>query len=98
MIFIHAFFEDICRNFGTEGMPHFMRSEDVAATYAEVTGITVPDLEWYEVYAALRHAIVMARVHQRSVHFGEADEPATPDEAVMHRDLLRLMMAGADEG
>ncbi len=94
MIFIHDFFQDICRVLEMEGMPGFMRSEDVAAVYAEASGVSVPDLEWYEVYAALRHAIVMARVNQRSVHFGESDEPATPDEAVMHRDLLRLMMAG----
>ena len=54
----------------------------------------VTDLAFYEVYAALRHAIVMARVKARSVHFGDEEAPATPDEAVMHRDLLRLMMAG----
>jgi len=94
MVFLHDFFQDICRVFELVGMPDFMRSEDVAATYAEITGLALADLEWYEVYAALRHAIVMARVHQRSVHFGDEQEPATPDEAVMHRDLLRLMMAG----
>jgi len=97
MIFIHDFFQDICRVLEMEGMPGFMRSEDVAAAYVEASGVSVPDLEWYEVYAALRHAIVMARVHQRSVHFGESEAPATPDEAVMHRDLLRLMMAGGHQ-
>ena len=97
MIFIHDFFQDICRVLEMEGMPGFMRSQDVAAAYAEASGVPVPDLEWYEVYAALRHAIVMARVNQRSVHFGESEEPATPDEAVMHRDLLRLMMAGGHQ-
>ncbi len=94
MIFIHDFFQDICRVFELEGMPGFMRREDVAAVYTEVSGVALPDLAWYEVYAALRHAIVMARVHQRSVHFGEAEAPDDPDEAVMHRDLLRLMLAG----
>ena len=58
MIFIHDFFQDICRVLEMEGMPGFMRSEDVAAAYAEASGVSVPDLEWYEVYAALRHAIV----------------------------------------
>jgi aminoglycoside phosphotransferase (APT) family kinase protein len=94
MIFIHDFFQDICRVLEMEGMPGFMRRDDVAAAYAEASGVPVADLEWYEVYAALRHAIVMARVNQRAVHFGESEAPATPDEAVMHRDLLRLMMAG----
>lgn len=95
MIFIHDFFQDICRVMEMPGMPDFMNSADVAAVYAEAAGAPVPDLEFYEVYAALRHAIVMARVNQRAVHFGESEPPATPDEAVMHRDLLRLMMAGA---
>jgi len=95
MVFLHDFFQDICRVLEMEGMPGFMRREDVAATYAEFSGVAVPDMAFYEVYAALRHAIVMARVNARTVHFGDADAPATPDEAVMHRDLLRLMMAGS---
>jgi aminoglycoside phosphotransferase (APT) family kinase protein len=94
MVFIHDFFQDICRLMEMPGMPDFMRSQDVAAVYAEAAGLPAPDLQFYEVYAALRHAIVMARVNQRAVHFGEAEPPVTPDEAVMHRDLLRLMMAG----
>ena len=94
MVFIHDFFQDICRVLEMPGMPGFMRSGDVAATYAELSGVGVADMAYYEVYAALRHAIVMARVNARSVHFGDAEAPATPDEAVMHRDLLRLMMAG----
>ena len=94
MIFIHDFFQNICEVLEMAGMPDFLRSEDVAATYTELSGVAVADLAWYEVYAALRHAIVMARVNARSVHFGDADPPANPDEAVMHRDLLRLMMAG----
>jgi aminoglycoside phosphotransferase (APT) family kinase protein len=94
MIFIHDFFQDICRVLEMPGMPGFMRSEDAGKTYSRLSGEVVTDLDFYEVYAALRHAIVMARVNARSVHFGDAEAPATPDEAVMHRDLLRLMMAG----
>ena len=77
------------------GMPDFMQRDDVAAVYAEAAGQPAADLDFYGVYAALRHAIVMARVNQRAVHFGEAEAPATPDEAVMHRELLRSMMAAA---
>ena len=94
MVFLHDFFQDVCRVFELEGMPGFMRSGDVVATYETLSGHSVPDMDWYQVYAALRHAIVMARVHQRSVHFGEADEPENPDDAVMHCELLRRMMAG----
>jgi aminoglycoside phosphotransferase (APT) family kinase protein len=94
MVFLHDFMQDICETMGMEGMPAFMRNADVGERYEQLTGVPVDDLAWYEVYAALRHAIVMARVHQRSVHFGQAEEPEDPDEAVMHRDLLRRMMAG----
>jgi len=94
MIFIHEFFQEICRLIEMEGMPDFMQSDDVAPVYAEAAGVSEPDLHFYEVYAALRHAIVMARVNQRAIHFGESEPPATPDEAVLHRDLLREMMTG----
>ena len=95
MVFLHEFFQDICRMLEMPGMPDFMQLDDVAEVYADAAGRPAADLEFYGVYAALRHAIVMARVNQRAVHFGEAEAPATPDEAVMHRELLRSMMAAA---
>jgi aminoglycoside phosphotransferase (APT) family kinase protein len=91
MIFIHAFFEHVAQQIELPGMPHFMRRDDVAATYEAQSGVAPRDLEFYELYAALRHAIVMARVTLRSVHFGEAEMPTDPDELVLHRNLLREM-------
>jgi hypothetical protein len=44
------------------------------------------------VYAALRHALVMARVYTRRVHFGEAEAPSDPDDAIMHRARLAQLL------
>ena len=93
MIFIHAFFEHVARQIELPGMPHFMRRDDVAATYEAASGVAPRDLAFYELYAALRHAIVMARVTLRGIHFGEQEMPADPDELVLHRVLLREMIS-----
>lgn len=95
MVFLHGFFEFVAHQLEMEGMPHFLRADDVRATYEELSGRELGDLRWYEVYAALRHGIVMARVHARQVHFGEAEPPAEPDDAVMHRPVLEQMLEGS---
>lgn len=94
MSFMHRFFDDIARQFEMDGMPDFMRLEDIATTYRGMTGVEVDDLAWYEVYAGLRHAIVMVRIHARRVNFGEATWPDDPDEAIMHHSALRELISG----
>jgi hypothetical protein len=42
----------------------------------------------------VRHGIVMARVHRRMIHDGQAVEPATPDELVLHRETIAAMVGG----
>lgn len=93
--FLHFFFEDIAQGAGLEGMPKFLQLKEVAATYAAHTGYTPNNLEFYEVYAALRHGIVMARVHERRVHFGEAEWPEDVDSVIMHRGGLERMLDGS---
>lgn len=95
MSFLHTFFEFIAHQFEMPGMPGFMRIGDLAAAYERLTGVAVTDLQWYEVYAALRHASVMARIHARRVHFGEAEWPDDPDGIVMHAPVLREMLDGS---
>jgi aminoglycoside phosphotransferase (APT) family kinase protein len=95
IVFLHAFFQDIALKMGLAGLPEFLRAEDVAATYAEAAGLPVPELRWYEVYAALRHGIIMARIQRRAVHFGESEWPADPDEVIPHRGLLERMLDGS---
>lgn len=93
MIFMHSFFEFAAQMSDLDGMPGFMQRSDVVTTYTKRSGTEPRDLDFYEVYAALRHGIVMARVMLRSVHFGEAELPADPDQLVMHRPLLEEMIS-----
>ncbi|MCP4038967.1 MAG: phosphotransferase family protein, partial [bacterium] len=65
------------------------------ATYQARTGKKIQHLDWYQVYAALRHAIVMARVHARSVHFGQAQWPEDIDSVIYHRPTLEQMLEGS---
>jgi len=94
VIFIHRFFQDIAEVFELPGLPDFCRPADVVATYEGLTEHTVRDLDWYVVYAALRHGIVMSRIKRRMAHFGEEQLPEDPDDYVMHRAALEQLMDG----
>jgi aminoglycoside phosphotransferase (APT) family kinase protein len=95
MIFLHCFFDEIARSAGKPGMPDFMQPAEVAAMYEVLTGHSVCDLEFYQVYAALRHGIVMTRVHDRRVHFGEGEWPEDVDSVIYHRPTLERMLDGS---
>ncbi|WP_327086056.1 phosphotransferase family protein [Nonomuraea sp. NBC_01738] len=92
MIFLHRFFQDVAVIMGLPGMPDFMRRDDVCAKYRDLTGYEPRNMDFYEMYAALRHGIIMARVWQRRIHFGEQPMPADPDEMVMHRAAIEEML------
>jgi aminoglycoside phosphotransferase (APT) family kinase protein len=94
LVYGHRIFEDIAASMGLAGMPHFMRADDVAASYESLTGHTPRDLAWYGTYAAVQYAIVFLRTGARSVHFGEAEMPARVDDLVMNREPLERMLAG----
>ena len=94
MVFLHRFFEDLAAQLELPGMPDFLRLADVATTYERASGHTPRHLEFFVMYAALRHGIVMSRVQQRSIHFGEAEMPDDPDDLVMHRATLEAMLDG----
>ena len=95
MIFIHRFFQDLTEQFGLPGMPHFMRTAEVSAQYEELTGTPLRNLEWYILYAALRHAIVMFRITRRQILFGEAETPENPDHAFIHHPTVAAMLDGS---
>ncbi|MFJ4631722.1 phosphotransferase family protein [Streptomyces sp. NPDC088847] len=94
-VYLHRFFQDLTVAFGQPGLPEFFRRGRVEARYAELTGHTPRDMEFYTLYAALRHAIVMLRIAYRQVHFGEAAVPADPDTLILHHDSLRAMVQGS---
>jgi aminoglycoside phosphotransferase (APT) family kinase protein len=93
-VFLHRFFQDIAEFFDQPGLPDFLRRSDVERCYRELTGWPLRDMDFYLTYAALRHAIVMARIKRRMIHFGEDQPPDDPDDYVMHRASLEQLLAG----
>lgn len=93
-IFLHRFFQDIAEFFELPGLPDFLRRFEVERCYAEFSGHELRDMDFYLMYAALRHAIVMARVKRRMIHFGEDQVPDEIDDYVMHRASLEKLLAG----
>jgi aminoglycoside phosphotransferase (APT) family kinase protein len=94
LITLHAFFEDVAKPFDLPGLPDLLRREEVVATYESLTGHAPRDLDFYCVYAATRHAIIMSRIGRRAIHFGEAEMPADVDELIPHRAMLQSMLDG----
>jgi aminoglycoside phosphotransferase (APT) family kinase protein len=95
MVFLHRFFQDIAEMFGAPGLPELFRRDDVVATYEGAGGHAVHDFEFFIVFAALRHALVMSRIKRRMMHFGEDPEPSTPDEYVLFHAMLRAIIDGS---
>lgn len=101
MIFAHQVFQSITDMLEMPGMPDFMRDEDVAATYARLTGVELGDLRWYHVYNAVQWAVVFMRTGARSIHFGEIEPPEDVESLFHHKPLLERLLDEAtstDEG
>jgi aminoglycoside phosphotransferase (APT) family kinase protein len=98
LVFLHRFFQDIAEFFDLPGIPGFLAFADVAEHYTALTGYRPRDPEFYEAYAALRQGIVMGRVNQRRVRFGEQEAPADPDDLVNHAATLHHMLDGSHWG
>lgn len=94
LIFLHRFFQDIAEVFELPGLPAFLHRDDVVARYESASGHRVRDLDWFLVYAALRHGIVMSRIKRRMIHFGQDQVPEDPDDYVMHAASLRRLLDG----
>jgi aminoglycoside phosphotransferase (APT) family kinase protein len=93
-VFLHRFFQDIAEFFELEGLPGFLRRSDVERCYEELSGHALRDMDFYLTYAALRHAIIMARIKRRMIYFGEDQVPVDRDDYVMHRASLEKLLAG----
>jgi aminoglycoside phosphotransferase (APT) family kinase protein len=94
MIFLHKFFQNMTETYGFPGLPDLLRRDRVAAIYEELTGRPVEALEWYEVFAALRFAIISVRTTTRGIAYGQQAQPDDPDDLIMFRPLLEQMLAG----
>lgn len=93
MVFLHRFFQDLAVRFEMPGIPDFMTADDACAAYRELTGYEPQDLHWYEVFGALRFAIVSVRTSTRGIAYGQMEAPEDPDDLVMFRTLLDGMIA-----
>lgn len=94
MIFLHRFFEDIAAVMELPGMPEFLHRERMVELYEQRSGYAPRDMDFYSVYAALRHAVVMSQVQRRAIAFGQAEMPDDVDDLIMHRATLEEMLDG----
>ncbi|AZQ33381.1 phosphotransferase family protein [Streptomyces cyaneochromogenes] len=94
-VYLHRFFHDLTVTFGQRGLPDFLRRDRIEARYASLTGHTPRDMDFYTLYAALRHAVVMLRIAYRQAYFGEVAVPADPDTLILHHGSLRAMVQGS---
>jgi aminoglycoside phosphotransferase (APT) family kinase protein len=95
IVFAHMVFESITEVFAFPGMPHFMREEDVRATYAEATGKELGDLTWYHLYNAVQWCVVFMRTGARSIHFGEVERPEDIETLFHHKPLMERLLGEA---
>jgi len=95
LTYMHRFFQDLAEDMGMVGLPTMLTTTAVIDRYRAVTGYQPDDLRWYQAYAAMRHGIIMRRVTERAVRFGQAVRPDDPDDMILHRATLRAMLDGS---
>jgi aminoglycoside phosphotransferase (APT) family kinase protein len=88
----HLVFQDLATSLGLPGMPDFLRTDDVVAHYASLTGHELRDIEFFLTYSAVQWGIVFLRTGQRQAHFGEREMPADVEELIYSRSLLDRML------
>ena len=93
LVFAHQVFETIAGALELPGMPHFLREDDVRATYAARAGVELGDLSWYHVYNAVQWCVVFMRTGARQIHFGEIERPDDLETLFHHKPLLERLLA-----
>ncbi len=94
MIYMHEFFRALAEVAGVPGVPDFMRRDRIAALYEELSGRRVRHLDYYEMFAALRYAIVSIRTTGRAIAVGQMAAPAQLEDRLMIRSHLEQMLSG----
>lgn len=93
-IALHRFFQDIAQLAGVAGLPAFWRRADVERDYEQAAGARLHDMDFYLTYATLYYAMILFRIQTRAIDFGQADEPANPDDKILNQATLAAMIAG----
>ena len=91
-VHLHDFFADLAVRFEMDPLADFFQRERVIARYEEVSGRKVRHYDYYEVFAALRYAIVSIRTGETSVRTGTLPEPDHHDGLIMNGPLLEAML------
>lgn len=92
MIFAHRIFEDLAAMLELPGMPDFLTTDEVRATYAAATGVELGDLTWHEVHAAVQWGVIYLRIAARQIHFGSMEAPEDPEATLYHRAMFEAML------
>lgn len=95
MIFMHRFFHEMAVRHGMPGLPDLLERKNATREYEELSGRSVHDLEFYEMFAALRFAIVSLRTSARAIEYGQMEVPADREDYIMHRALIEQMLDGS---
>jgi len=96
IIFAHMVFQELAKLAGLPGMPDFLREEDVRATYRDLTGIEVNNLDWFYVYSGVVWCCVFMRTGARRVRFGETEMPEDIETLFYHGALLKRLIGETD--
>ncbi len=91
-IFFHRQFQEIAEAYEMPGLPHMFRRDDVVAAYERAAGVEVRDIDWFLLYGALRHGIVMSQIKRRRIHFGEVEAPDHLDHYVTHHSMINALL------
>ena len=94
MLFMHEFFRGLGEVAQVPGIPDFMQRERVARRYEELSGRSVRNLAYYEVFAALRYAIISIRTSGRAIAIGQMPSPENREDRLMIRAQLERMLSG----
>lgn len=95
MAYLHRFFQDLTTDLGEPGLPDLLKPSTVSRLYAEATGRTPGELLWPMAYAAIRHGVIMRRVGERMIAFGEREPVDDPEELILHSATVRRMLDGS---
>ena len=94
--FAHMVFQELTKLAGLPGMPEFLRENDVRATYRDLTGIEVGDLNWFYVFSGVIWCCVFMRTGARRVRFGEIEKPDDVESLFYHASLLKRLIGEAN--
>lgn len=91
-VHLHDFFADLAVRFEMDPLADFFDRARVIARYEEVSGRTVRNYDYYDVFAGLRYAIVSIRTGETSVRTGTLPEPDHHDGLIMNGPILEAAL------